>query len=82
LLILGEEKEVKRTLGLIILRGENIITLTAEAPPPSEPKRAGEGPQAGPGKAVPAGRGVPIAPLGTAPASGLSGPMRGVGGLM
>ncbi len=77
-LVSGEEKEVKRTLGLIILRGENIISLTAEAPPPTEPKKAGEGPIAGPGKAVLANRGMPVA--GGAPV-GLSGPMRGVGGV-
>jgi small nuclear ribonucleoprotein B and B' len=29
----GVLKQIKRTLGLIIIRGENIISLTAEAPP-------------------------------------------------
>jgi small nuclear ribonucleoprotein B and B' len=29
----GTQKQIKRTLGLVIIRGENIISLTAEAPP-------------------------------------------------
>ncbi len=34
IIIKGEpEKEIKRVLGLIILRGETILTITAEAPP-------------------------------------------------
>ncbi|KAF4688518.1 replication factor A protein 2 [Perkinsus olseni] len=74
---LGEEREVKRMLGLLILRGENIISMTAEAPPPNVKKS--EGPMAGPGRGQAAGRGVPIAPLGHAP-QGLTGPIRGVGG--
>eukprot|EP00922_Rhytidocystis_sp_ex-Travisia-forbesii_P025833 GHVS01037900.1.p2 GENE.GHVS01037900.1~~GHVS01037900.1.p2 ORF type:complete len:130 (+),score=14.27 GHVS01037900.1:57-446(+) len=63
----SEEKEIKRTLGFLMLRGENIISLTAEAPPPNEPRRMGEGPLAGAGRGMPAGRGVPVAPLGAAP---------------
>merc|ERR1719183_2078310 len=72
-----EEKEVKRLLGFVIIRGENIISMTAEAAPPSEPKKDA-GQQAGPGRGQAAGRGVPVAPLSGAPA-GLAGPVRGVG---
>lgn len=49
----------KRTLGLVILRGESIVSVTVEGPPPV----AGEdkaGLTAGPGKGVPAGRGMPL----------------------
>ena len=33
LLIGNVEVETKRTLGMVIIRGENILTLSAEAPP-------------------------------------------------
>ncbi|CAE8709386.1 unnamed protein product [Polarella glacialis] len=72
-----EEKEVKRTLGFVVLRGETIVSLMAEAPPPSGPKKADI--QPGPGRGQVAGRGMPAAPLSSAPA-GLAGPVRGVGG--
>ena len=73
----GEEQEQRRTLGLIILRGESVVSLTVESKPPAEDKKkmvAG-----GPGVGVPGGRGLPVAPVGAAPA-GLAGPARGVGG--
>jgi small nuclear ribonucleoprotein B and B' len=71
-----EDREEKRTLGLVLLRGENVISLSAEAPPlPKSNKKATAGP--GVGKAV--GRGAPVAPLAAAP-KGLAGPIRGVGG--
>merc|ERR1719198_2648913 len=71
------EKEVKRTLGFVMLRGESIVAIVAEAPPPTGPKKPEI--QPGPGRGQVAGRGMPVAPLSSAPA-GLSGPVRGVGG--
>lgn len=75
-------QEEKRTLGLTIVRGANIIALSVESPPPADPsarlgKTTGAGIAstltAGPGVARPAGRGA------AAPIS-LAGPAPGVGG--
>lgn len=77
------ESEEKRTLGLTIVRGTHIISLSVEAPPAADPSARlgtgvpgvpGSGPPtlaAGPGISRPAGRGLPI---------GLTGPAAGVGG--
>jgi len=71
-----EEREEKRVLGLIILRGDSVVSLTIEGPPPPElNEKLTPG---GPGVSkLSAGRGVPV--MNNAPA-GLGGPVRGVGG--
>ncbi|KAK0734464.1 hypothetical protein B0T26DRAFT_688633 [Lasiosphaeria miniovina] len=78
------EQEDKRTLGLTIVRGAHIVSLSVESPPPAEPSaRLGKTTSAGiastltagPGVARPAGRGAP------APISSLAGPAAGVGGV-
>ncbi|WVQ98277.1 hypothetical protein IAU59_005400 [Kwoniella sp. CBS 9459] len=48
----------KRTLGLVILRGETIVSVTVEGPPPVQKDEGTLA--AGPGKGVPAGRGMPL----------------------
>jgi len=77
----SEEQEQKRPLGLILLRGETVVSISAESPPaPKSRADAAMAAKEGPGVGKPAGRGVPSAAvMGAAPA-GLAGPARGVGG--
>jgi len=82
---LKEEREEKRTLGLVLIRGECVVSLSVEGPPPIEEKSRPAG-TAGPGLARAAGRGIVLPPSALpvpvgAPPTGLSGvPVRGVGG--
>ena len=67
---LSEEKEEKRTLGLIILRGDAVVSLSIEGPPP--PEQSDKMTPGGPGNGKAMGRGMPSVPLTGAPV-GLSG---------
>lgn len=73
------ETEEKRTLGLVLLRGEQIVSLSVDAPPVSENIGRMAPIQMGPGSAKPVGRGLPVANVAAMPPA-LSGPVRGVGG--
>jgi len=75
----GEEREEKRPLGLVLIRGECVVSLSVEGPPPAEDTRMSKEGAAGAGRGVPSGRGIAPPPVTQAPL-GLSGPVRGVGG--
>ncbi|KAL4429390.1 hypothetical protein ABPG77_005164 [Micractinium sp. CCAP 211/92] len=75
-----DEREARRVLGLVILRGDEVVDLVIEGPPPADETRAAKSQQApgGPGMGRAAGRGMPVAAPGAAPA-GLAGVAPGVG---
>ncbi|KAL3812057.1 hypothetical protein ACHAXA_010029 [Cyclostephanos tholiformis] len=86
-----EERVEKRSLGLIILRGENVVSVAVDGPPPPSSKSATGG-VGGPGVARGVGRGsLPIPPSQVPPPFGVGGgmgapmglgaaPVHGVGG--
>ena len=74
-----EERLEKRNLGLVLIRGENVVSLAVEGPPP--PSITGKMTPGGPGVARGAGRGsMPVPPqgapmgLGAAPVAGVGAP--------
>ncbi|KAJ3217340.1 hypothetical protein HK099_005516 [Clydaea vesicula] len=74
------QREEKRTLGLVVLRGEIVVSMQIAGPPPKVNKEHRQSQSLpGPGLGRPAGRGLPIAPVGVV-SQGLGGPVRGVGG--
>ena len=76
----GAQAEQRRSLGLVILRGETIVSLTVMGPPPTRPEDRARVAmlQPGPGMGRAIGRGLPVVPAMAAPS--LAGPVRGIGG--
>mmetsp|Transcript_27680 Transcript_27680/g.41900 ORF Transcript_27680/g.41900 Transcript_27680/m.41900 type:complete len:160 (-) Transcript_27680:1312-1791(-) len=74
-----EERLEKRSLGLVLIRGENVVSLAVEGPPP--PTMSGKMTPGGPGMARGSGRGaVPQQPGGMSAPIGLgAAPVAGVG---
>ncbi|KAH8832575.1 hypothetical protein DL96DRAFT_1582646 [Flagelloscypha sp. PMI_526] len=64
------EQELKRTLGLVILRGETVVSISVEGPPPVVDEDKQKGLPPGPGRGGPAGRGIGMMPPGGPPGMG------------
>ncbi|KAK0188860.1 hypothetical protein F5146DRAFT_1104286 [Armillaria mellea] len=58
----GQEQEIKRTLGLVILRGETVVSISVEGPPPVVDEDKKNALPVGPGRGMPAGRGMGMMP--------------------
>jgi len=61
------EQEMKRALGLVILRGETVVSLSVEGPPPVVDDDKKSVLPVGPGRGMPAGRGIGMMPPGGPP---------------
>lgn len=66
----GQSKTHKRPLGFVLLRGENVVTMSPETPPAPQPKNINRAAAGGAGSVRPAGRGLSAASLN----AGLQGP--------
>ncbi|XP_032896136.1 small nuclear ribonucleoprotein-associated protein B-like [Amblyraja radiata] len=73
------EREEKRSLGLVLLRGETLVTMTVEGPPVREVGISRVAVR-GPGVGRAALRGIPVSISMIQIPTGLAGPVRGVGG--
>merc|ERR1712119_3309 len=54
----GGPEEERRTLGMVLLRGEHLVSMAVDGPPPQHQK-GGPFANRGPGGGRPAGRGLP-----------------------
>nr|CAH8864686.1 unnamed protein product [Trichobilharzia regenti] len=85
-----KDRQEKRALGLVLLRGEHVVTMNVDGPPPPEDSARVPLPTAGgwatgvkPLTGIAVGRGMPLATPAAAiapiPPAGLGGPVWGVG---